>query len=131
VADAVVDAESQARARGAKLPKGDPLGKKLTSLADRLEVIHAGLVATREGRFTGEEQLREKLGILYGAVNGFDGRPTDSQIAYEQTLQQQLEAARNTFQSLISKDAAALAGDLKSKSLEPITALSREEWAKR
>ncbi len=131
VSDAVVDAENQARARGAKLAKGDPLARKLTSLADRLEVIHAGLVATREGRFTGEEQLREKLGILYGAVNGFDGRPTDSQIAYQQTLEQRLEAARTGFQSLMGKDAAALAGDLKSKGLEPITTLSREDWAKR
>src|SRR5262249_28266309 len=80
LADAVVDARDQVRARGIKLAKGDPLGKKLTALGDKLETIHEGLAATREGRFTGEEQLREKLGSLYGAVNGFDGRPTDSQL---------------------------------------------------
>jgi len=131
VSDAVVDAREQVRARGAKLPKGDALGKKLASLAERLDKIHQGLTATREGRFTGEEQLREKLGSLYGAVNGFDGRPTESQLSYQQTLGQRLAAARKDFETLMTKDAAGLEKDLKAKSLEPIRPMSQEEWAKK
>jgi hypothetical protein len=117
VTDAVVDARDQARARGAKLAKGDALGKKLASLGDRLDKIHQGLTATREGRFTGEEQLREKLGVLYGAVNGFDGRPTESQLTYQQTLSQRLDAARREFEALMTKDAA---GRLLTQAKSPI-----------
>ena len=131
VTDAVMDARSQVRARGAKLAKGDALGKKLTSLGDRLDQIHQGLTATREGRFTGEEQLREKLGVLYGAVNGYDGRPTESQLAYQQTLAQRLDTARRDFETLMTKDAAGLSDELKAKSLEPIKPMSHEEWAKK
>jgi len=109
---------------------GNDLRVKPT-LAERLDKIHQGLTATREGRFTGEEQLREKLGSLYGAVNGFDGRPTESQLSYQQTLGQRLAAARKDFETLMTKDAAGLEKDLKAKSLEPIRPMSQEEWAKK
>jgi hypothetical protein len=131
VTDAVVDAREQVRARGAKLAKTDALGKKLASLGERLDKIHQGLTATREGQFTGEEQLREKLGVLYGAVNGFDGRPTESQLTYQQTLAQRLDTARRDFETLMTKDAAGLEPELKAKSLDPIKPMSHDEWAKK
>src|SRR5262249_20081212 len=71
-----------ARARARELSAKDALGKRLTALADRLEAMRGTIVAAREGgRLTGEERLREQLGDLYGKVNGYDGRPTNGQIA--------------------------------------------------
>ena len=47
----------------------------------------------REGGFlAGEEQLREDLAGLYGSVNGYEGRPTQSQIDYtDKTAAEDLE----------------------------------------
>jgi photosystem II stability/assembly factor-like uncharacterized protein len=131
VADAVVDARTQTDARLAKLGKDDPLAKKLGALSGKLDQLHKSLVATREGRITGEEQLREKLGVLYGAVNGYDGRPSESQLSARQVLGKQLDQARASFDALMSKDAAGLSAGLKTKSLEPIEGLTRDAWAKK
>ena len=131
LADAVVDAHDQVKARAAKLGKGEPLAKKLGALDERLDQLRKTLVATREGRLTGEEQLREKLGALYGAVNGHDGRPTESQLSYESVLSKQLDRARAGFEGLVTKDAAGLERELKAKSLDPIKPMSREDWAKK
>jgi photosystem II stability/assembly factor-like uncharacterized protein len=131
VADAVVDARTQVEARVGKLAKGDALARKLATLSAKLDQLHKTLVTTREGRITGEEQLREKLGSLYGAVNGHDGRPTESQMSFRQVLGQQLDEARTTFQSLMAKDAAALEAGLKGKGLDPLAPLTREAWTKK
>ena len=129
--DAITDTRDQAQARAQKLPKLDPLAKKLTALADKLEGLRKTLVTTREGRLSGEEQLRERLGGLYGSVNGYDGRPTDSQLGYQQVLTKELAAARATFDSLAGKEMDALNSDLESKKLDPLKAISREEWDKK
>jgi photosystem II stability/assembly factor-like uncharacterized protein len=129
VVDAITDARTQALARAEKLGK-DPIAKKLSALAYRFENLRKTLVTTREGRLSGEEQLREKLGSLYGAVNGYDGRPTDSQVVHQQALVHDLDAARATFQTL-SKELEGLNTGLATKKLDPVKPLSREEWEKK
>ena len=57
VADAVVDAREQGRARAAKLPKGDALAKKLAGWSDQLDALHKTLVTTREGRPAAEKSV--------------------------------------------------------------------------
>jgi photosystem II stability/assembly factor-like uncharacterized protein len=129
--DAITDTRTQALARADKLPKTDALAKKLNVLADKLENLRKTLVTTREGRLSGEEQLREKLGSLYGAVNGYDGRPTDSQLNAQQVLTKQLTEARATYDSLAGKEMDALNAGLGSKKLDPVKAMSREDWEKK
>ena len=131
VADAVVDARTQTDARLAKLGKDDPLAKKLGALSGKLDQLHKSLVATREGRITGEEQLREKLGVLYGAVNGYDGRPSESQPRPGRCSANSSTRRAPVRRALMSKDAAGLSAGLKTKSLEPIEGLTRDAWAKK
>jgi len=70
-------------------------------LADKLDAMHKTLVATSEGGWlSGEEQLRERLGMLYGSVNAYDGRPTDSQLAEMENLSKELDRRAAAFAAL-------------------------------
>jgi photosystem II stability/assembly factor-like uncharacterized protein len=128
----IADARDQARARGAVLPAADPLRKRVEALADALEAQRKGLVASQEGEgISGEEKLREEIGMLYGNVNGFDGRPTQSQIGRMGVLSGQLDTAYAQFEGLLAKDGAAVSAALARKKLEPIVRLTREKWEAR
>jgi len=94
--------------------------KQLAALAGKLDAMHKTLVATREGGWlSGEEQLRERLGMLYGAVNTYDGRPTDSQIAEMENLQKLLDQKVAAFDAIV-----------KQASKSQIVPLAREDWEK-
>ena len=57
----------------------------------KLDELYKSLTSTREGGWlSGEEQLRERLGLLYGAINTYDGRPTESQLAEIDVLAEEL-----------------------------------------
>jgi len=65
---------------------------KTPAAKKKLEELYASLTSTREGGWlSGEEQLRERLGMLYGAINLYDGRPTDSQLAEIELVAEELE----------------------------------------
>ena len=127
--ESIADARDQAQARGAALPPGDPLRKRADALAAGLEAQRKGLVASQEGEgISGEEKLREEIGMLYGNVNGYDGRPTQSQIARMGVLGAQLDAAYAQFESLLAGQGASLNAALARKKLDPIAKLTREKW---
>jgi hypothetical protein len=57
------------------------LKDQLNGLLKKLDDFRSTLVSVKEGgMITGEKKLREYLGDLYGSVNGYSGRPTQSQI---------------------------------------------------
>ncbi|MBI1796728.1 MAG: glycosyl hydrolase [Candidatus Eisenbacteria bacterium] len=131
VVDAIVDVRDQARARVAGLGDKDALAKKLAGVADRLETLRRTVVASREGgQLAGEEQLREKMGSLYGAVNGYEGRPTGSQLKFVDVLEGKMAGAQRDFEA-IAKDLPVVNADLATKKLQPIAAMSRDDWQKR
>jgi photosystem II stability/assembly factor-like uncharacterized protein len=71
-------------------------------LAAKLDAMHKELVATREGGWlSGEEQLRERLGMLYGSVNSYDGRPTDSQITEMENIAKEIDRRAAAFDTLM------------------------------
>jgi photosystem II stability/assembly factor-like uncharacterized protein len=77
--------------------------RRLERYGDALESFRTGLVATSQGGiFGGDEKLRERLATLYGAVVGYTGRPTRSQLDQIDTLDAELEAAREDFEALTS-----------------------------
>jgi hypothetical protein len=120
VVDATIAARDGARQRSAALPAGDKLRRRLETLAGELEAFRKSLVAAGEGgMLSGEERLREKLGDLYGAVNGYEGRPTQSQIDYARVLGGELERAEARFEELRGQLAA-----------NGVRASTREEWQK-
>ena len=129
--DAIADAEDQARKRAEEAAGRKRLRRRLRALAERLEEQRKGLVATKKGLITGEEKLREKLGDLYGAVNRYAGRPTDSQLARLEGLEKELTEAEQALAAIASGDLAAANARLERAKLPPITLLTRETWRQR
>ena len=129
--DAIVGVRNAAVARGAKLETGDSLKLPLAALADAVDKIRTRLVATREGgMITGEERLREFLGGLYGDVNGYEGRPTDEQIARAQALARELDDVVREFTTLTDQQLPELNRQLTAKKLGTIDVMSEEAWRK-
>ena len=127
--DRVKSLRDQASARAEKLSGADK--KKVSAFAAKLDEQYKTLVATREGGWlSGEEQLREKIGSLYGAVNGFDGRPTDSQIAEAERVAGELASKVSWFDATW-KELAEINRTLAAKKLETLAVMSRDEWEKK
>ena len=113
------------------LPEGDRLRQQLDSLGGRWRPSGATLVATSPGGWlSGEEQLREKMAKVYGGINGYDGRPTKSQLDQMKVLGDQLAKAEARLEALQRGEVAAANRELEKRKLEPLKAKSREEWEK-
>ena len=113
------------RDRLAGLPAGDPLAGKLRALGDRLEAARKLIVATKEGgAITGEERIREHLDQLYGALNGWEGRPAKYQLDAIDALRRELGDATAAVDLIVGKDARALDDELKQHKLAPLPQIS-------
>jgi hypothetical protein len=116
----------QATARAGRLPAADPLRKRLEVFAAAMEKQRTALVATSKGEgISGDERLREELGTLYGNVNGFDGRPTKSQVDRMGVLAAELDAATATFKAAMARELALLNPALSKRKIDPIVAPAR------
>ncbi len=129
--DAIIGVRDQAAAQAAKLPQADPLRQKLQGLSEAADKIRTRIVATKEGGMvTGEERLREYLAQLYGDVNSYEGRPTDSQAARAESLARELDDVIREFQTLTRQQLPAINKDLESKKQPPIAVISEADWRK-
>jgi photosystem II stability/assembly factor-like uncharacterized protein len=127
--DSIIRVRDTASARAAKLPASDPLRAKLTALAESADEIRTKIVATKEGgMITGEERLREYLGGLYGDVNSYEGRPTDSQVARADALGRELEDVIKEFTTLTNERLPEINRELAAKKLGAVTVMSEDEW---
>lgn len=132
VVDATLGARDALKQRAEALPQNDKLRKQLESVSGELTKLHATLAATSEGGWlSGEEQLREKLGYLYGGVNGYEGRPTRSQLDQMGVLETRLEQAAAKLDSIGKNGLAAANKSLTARKLEPVSLLTVEEWKKK
>jgi hypothetical protein len=128
---AIEGVRDAANARAAKLTEKDPLRKQLQQLAADCDALRSKIVATKEGgMITGEERIRELLGQLYGAVTGYDGKPTDYQLARTESLGHELQDVIDDFQKLTQKNLAGINAGLKKKKLEGISVLAEGDWQK-
>lgn len=101
----IIATRDQATARAEKLPTADPARKRIEAFAAAMEKQRAALVATSRGEgISGDARLREELGTLYGNVNGFDGRPTKSQVDRMAVLEAELDAATAAFKAATTKE---------------------------
>src|SRR6204780_4386717 len=131
VVEAIEGARDGANSSAARLLDKDPLRKQLQSLAAECDALRSKIVATKEGgMITGEERIRELLGQLYGAVTGYDGKPTDYQVARTDSLGHELQDVIDDFQKLTQKELAGINAGLKKKKLEAITVLAEAGWQK-
>ena len=135
--DDIVAVRDAAQKSAAKLPEADPLRAKLNQLAVSADAIRSKIVATKEGgMITGEERLREFLAGssdevgLYGDVNGYEGRPTDSQVARAEVLGHELEDVIHEFAALTDRELPDVNRGLQEKKLAPIAAISEADWKK-
>ncbi|MEO8810447.1 MAG: hypothetical protein ABI386_09405, partial [Rhodanobacter sp.] len=105
----------------AGLPATDASRKQLTSLGDQANAIRQKIVATTEGgAITGEERLREHADELYGAIMSWEGRPTDYQLAYLDTLTRELADVQKAFTTFQDGPLATTNAELKSHQLKEI-----------
>ena len=129
--DSIVGVRDSANMQAAKLQQGDALRNNLQKLSNDVDTLRGKIVATKEGgAITGEERIREFLGQLYGAVNQFDGRPTDSQAARTEALGRELEDVIQEFEALTKQQLPTINAALQQKNLPPIRVLTQQEWDK-
>ncbi len=115
--------------RATKLPATDPLALRLRAASANVGQLRKKIVATTEGgAITGEERLRENLADLYGNVNGYEGRPSATQVARTDVLARELGDVEKDFDAWLTKELAAINADLTRKHLETIKVLTRAEW---
>jgi photosystem II stability/assembly factor-like uncharacterized protein len=111
--------------RGRGLLASDALSGKLRALAGKVDEIRGKIVATKEGgAITGEERIREHLDRVYGALNGWEGRPARYQLDRLGVLVRELGDANKELDALYAKDVRGLDPELKQHKLEPLPALS-------
>lgn len=119
-------------ARAAKLPPGDPLAAQLREAARQVDELRRKIVATKEGgAITGEERLREDLAGLYSNVNGYEGRPSQTQIERADAIARELGDVVRDFEAWLAKELSGINSALTGKGLEPITPIARADWEKK
>ena len=132
LADSVTGVRDQARERAGKLGKA-ALAGRLQHLSDRLDALHKTLVTTHpplEGMpADSDRQLREWVTDLFGAINGFGGKPSAGQLAQIPVLGARLDEAKREFDQLV-RPLPDVNGELGKKSLAPIQPPAREAWEK-
>ena len=111
----------QAQARALALPAGDGLRRQLEALGRTLDRQREALVSSQEGEgISGEQKLREELGMLYGNVNSYEGRPTASQLQRMETLRAQDDAAHAAYEAVI-RDLSRLNAMLAKRKLDALS----------
>ncbi len=119
-------------ARAAKLPANDPLTARLRAASAQVDELRRKIVATKEGgAITGEERLRENLAELYGNVNGYEGRPAQTQVDRADAIARELSDVVKDFDAWLAKELSSINSALSGKGLDAITPLTREEWEKK
>jgi hypothetical protein len=87
------------------------------------------IVATKEGgMITGEERLRENLADLYSNIVFYDGGPTQTQVERADAIARELADVVRDFDAWTTRELGGLNSALKSKKLEPIAVLTRQQW---
>jgi hypothetical protein len=93
--------------------------------------LRSKIVATKEGgAITGEERIREYMTNVYGDVNSYDGKPTNSQMERADALGRELEDVIKELDQLSAKQLPGLNSGLQKKKLEPIQPLTQQQWEK-
>ena len=76
---------------------------------------------------TGEERLRENLADLYGDVNGYDGRPTQTQIDRTEAIAKELADIERDYDAWLAREMPGINSALTARKLETIPLPGRME----
>jgi len=122
----IIELRDQSAAKSDSV-KGN-LIKKLSTLSENMAALRLKIVATREGRITGEERLRERIGNIYGGLLGYQGRPTQSQITGLKELGDQMKGYQNQVDEIISNTLPVYNKKLEKSGLKPITLTDKKTF---
>jgi photosystem II stability/assembly factor-like uncharacterized protein len=126
----VTEIRDQAKEKSAKA-NNKTLGKKLTTLSESMEILHKELVATNvTAAITGEEKLREKIGDIYSAVNGYQGRPTQNQIDRLEILSNKVSEKKTGLENILTIDIPNLNGQLAKENIDGFKLTTKDEFLK-
>ncbi|CAN5487232.1 hypothetical protein BH10BAC6_BH10BAC6_03030 [soil metagenome] len=103
----------------------------MKTLRDSLDAMNKQFVNTKVGQITGEQQLREKLSELYGQVNNYMGKPSETQRAYASIIEERVANGTQTVETLLSTLLPPINEGLKAAGKSVIAVDSREQTEKR
>jgi photosystem II stability/assembly factor-like uncharacterized protein len=92
---------------------------------DVLKLMSASMAGTA---ITGEEKLREKIGMLYFKVSQSVSRPTDSQVEYIKALQREFDDIQKKADELFKTEVPKFNTVLAKNKLPEIKLITRDEW---
>ena len=97
-----------------------------------METLHGEISATQpgEGGITGQVRLREKIAEIYGAVGGYDGKPTNVQLQALDFYTTEVHKIRVELDNLKLNDLAAYNAALIRQGFKPVVVISKEEFFK-
>ena len=122
------DIRDQATHLANDVPK--PLAKQLKAITIRMDTLHMKLVSVKEGKVTGEERLREKLGFIYGSIMSFRGKPTDSQLSGLDLLSKEFDSNRTAIDNFMAEELVAVNKELAGLKKPEIKPISLEDFQK-
>ena len=121
--------KDSALARAKHAPADKELDKLTKAFSAKVDTWHATLSASIEGTaITGEEKIREKLGMLYYGVSSFAGRPTDSQLDRMKGLQKDIDDASAKADEMLKTDLPKLNAALIKAKQPALVMATQAEW---
>ena len=123
------------RINGARLALDDRAAKtndsalktRLQTASAQVNDLRKKIVATKEGgAITGEERLREFLATLYGDVNGYEGRPSRTQMERTDALTRELADVVKSFDEWTAKEMPGINAALAGGKIEQIVLTARQ-----
>ncbi|MCF8391907.1 MAG: hypothetical protein K9H12_14505 [Bacteroidales bacterium] len=100
----------------------------LKSLSAKLDDLHRSLVATKMGGITGEEQLRERLSDIYGAIMRYSGKPTQSQIDRLVVLENMMAKKESIANDLLTLELQNVNSILSKSNITEIELMTLEDF---
>jgi hypothetical protein len=119
--------QSSAKADSAK----GGLSKNLTSLSSDMADLRLKILATREGRITGEKRLRERIGDVYGGIISYQGKPTTAQINRLEELSGQMNEYQMQVDDIVYNELPQLNGKLEKSGISPFELTEKDVFLKK
>jgi photosystem II stability/assembly factor-like uncharacterized protein len=89
-----------------------------------------GNIIDPKGNIYGSGELQGRMIEIYSSINGYLGRPTESQLKYIESLEKSLKKIEDQFGKFIKSNLEKINGLLKSQQVKEIKLLTEEEYMK-